>query len=69
MAHKFQTPRDAALALIQSATLSEREGQFCGGLVFRTAPLSEKQANWLGILLKRHNLPALAGEGDNAEIS
>lgn len=49
----------AALALINSADLSEREGQFCGGLAFRHEPLSEKQENWLKILLDRHGLPAL----------
>lgn len=56
---------DAARALLALNALSEREGQFCGGLAFRTAPLSEKQARWLGILLTRHDLPALAEGADH----
>lgn len=52
----------AALALINAADLSEREGQFCGGLAFRPTPLSEKQENWLRILLERYGLPALYDE-------
>lgn len=48
-------------ALAGDASLRGREGQFLGGLAFDPAPISEKQANWLGILLARHGLPALAG--------
>ena len=60
MAEPFTRFPDAARALLAVDTLSEREGQFCGGLAFRTAPLSDKQARWLRILLTRHDLPALA---------
>lgn len=51
-----------AMALITSgATLKPREGQFLGGIAFDTNPLTEKQANWLAILLKRFDL-----EGEQA---
>jgi len=44
-----------AMALLTSgATLKPREGQFLGGIAFDANPLSEKQANWLAILLKKH---------------
>ena len=50
--------RKAARAILGNAErLSEHEGQFLGGLVFRAAPLSEKQARWLDLLLERHGLP------------
>jgi len=55
--------RTAARALLSVETLTEKEGQFCGGLAYRLAPLSDKQANWLRILLHRHDLPA-AAEGE-----
>ncbi len=54
----------AARALLAFAELSEKEGQFCGGLSFRSLPLSDKQANWLRILLARHGLPALVDGGE-----
>lgn len=51
-----------ALALITAGVpLKPREGQFLGGIAFDANPLSEKQANWLSILLKRYNL-----KGDDA---
>lgn len=51
-----------AMALITSgAALKPREGQFLGGIAFDANPLTEKQANWLAILLKRFDL-----EGDHA---
>ncbi len=65
MAEPFTRSRDAARALLAVETLSEREGQFCGGLAFRSSPLSDKQANWLTLLLARHGLPALAEGGDH----
>lgn len=65
MANPFTSFPDAARALLAAECLSEKEGQFCGGLAFRTAPLSDKQANWLRILLSRHDLPALAEGGDH----
>ena len=65
MAETFSNAPAAARALLALDCLSEKEGQFCGGLAFRTVPLSEKQANWLRILLSRHGLPALAEGGDH----
>ena len=65
MANPFPRFPDAARALLAVDTLSEREGQFCGGLAFRTVPLSEKQTNWLRILLARHGLPAMVEGGEN----
>lgn len=59
MAKPFPDAATAARALLAVESLSEKEGQFCGGLAFRTAPLSDKQANWLRILLSRHRLPDL----------
>ncbi|MBL0022651.1 hypothetical protein [Sphingorhabdus sp.] len=63
MVKPFTDPRAAARALLAVESLSEKEGQFCGGLVYRSAPLSDKQANWLSILLARHALPPLADGG------
>jgi hypothetical protein len=65
MAEPFHDHRLAARQLLTVTTLTEREGQFCGGLSYRAAPLSERQANWLKILLARHNLPSLDGEVGN----
>jgi hypothetical protein len=62
MSASFTDHRDAAMALITSgADLRPREGQFLGGLSFDANPLTEKQANWLRILLERHGLPPLEG--------
>ncbi|QUM71117.1 hypothetical protein [Sphingopyxis granuli] len=65
MAKPFNRFSDAARALLAVESLSEKEGQFCGGLAYRAAPLSDKQANWLCILLDRHGLPALAEGGEH----
>ena len=65
MAKPFDTFPDAARALLGINALTEKEGQFCGGLAYRTAPISDKQANWLRILLSRHGLPALTEGGEN----
>lgn len=64
MSGPFNSHREAARAVLSVLSLSEKEGQFCGGLAYRTAPLSDKQANWLRILLSRHSLPPLADGGD-----
>ena len=54
--------RAQAMALINAGVpLKPREGQFLGGIAFDANSLTEKQANWLSILLKRYNL-----EGDDA---
>jgi hypothetical protein len=52
----------AAMSLLtKGVPLKPREGQFLGGIAFDTNPLSEKQANWLSILLKKHGLDASEG--------
>lgn len=60
MADEFEHFIDAARALLELDTLSEKEGQFCGGLCYRRYPVTERQAWWLRLLLKRHGLPDLA---------
>jgi len=65
MADPFTSFTDAARALLAIETLSEKEGQFVGGLAYRSAPISDRQSNWLRILLNRHDLPALAEGGEN----
>lgn len=60
----FPDHRTAAMAVLTSgAALRPREGQFLGGLAFDANPPTEKQANWLRILLDKHGLPALADGG------
>ncbi len=50
----------AAMSLLtKGVPLKPREGQFLGGIAFDANPLTEKQANWLAILTKKHDL-----EGD-----
>lgn len=57
----FQSHNEAALALLASgANLRQKEGQFLGGIAF-TDDLTDKQVNWLVILLNRHGLAPLAG--------
>ena len=58
----FDNHQLAARQLLTITTLSEKEGQFLGGLCYRAAPLTDKQANWLNILLDRHNVTPLDGE-------
>ena len=57
MVEAFTNFRAAARALLTVPTLTEKEGQFCGGMAYRTAPLSDKQANWLRILLSATACP------------
>lgn len=57
--------RLAARQLLTITALSEREGQFLGGLCYRKDSLTEKQARWLRILLERHHLPTLVEGGAN----
>ena len=60
----FSDHRVAAMAVLTSgATLRPREGQFLGGLAFDANSPTEKQANWLRILLDKHGLPPLADGG------
>lgn len=64
MPDSFVDHRRAAIALLnRGVELREKEGNFLGGLAFRSDPMSEKQANWLSILLKRHGLPPLQDGG------
>lgn len=60
----FADHRAAAMALLTSAPLKPREGQFCGQMAFDASPLSERQASWLRILLERHGLPPLTEGGE-----
>ncbi len=64
MAEPFTDHRQAAMSLLTSgAPLRPREGQFLGGLAFDANPLSEKQSNWLAILLDKHGMaPMEAGQ-------
>ncbi len=51
--------REAARAILRSdAPLREKEGQFLGGLAYRADPITERQANWLAVLVRRY----VAGE-------
>jgi hypothetical protein len=55
----------AAMSLLTAGVpLKPREGQFLGGIAFDANPLSEKQRNWLVILLDKHGRPPLADGGD-----
>lgn len=61
----FPDHRTAAMAVLTSgASLRSREGQFLGGLAFNANLPTEKQANWLRILLDKHGLPRLADGGE-----
>ena len=67
MAEPFTDHRTAARAILLpalggSSSLRPKEGQFLGGLAFDANSPTEKQANWLGILLDKHGLPPLAGD-------
>lgn len=66
MADPFTDHRAAAMAVLTSGVaLRRNEGQFLGGLAFDLNPMTEKQSNWLSILLDRHGLPPLV-EGESA---
>ncbi len=57
MSAPIRDHRTAAMALLTSgANLRPKEGQFLGGISFDANPLTEKQANWLAVLLERHGL-------------
>lgn len=59
----FLNHQSAAMALLTSgAALRQREGQFLGGMAFDANLPTEKQANWLCILLDKHGLPPLTTE-------
>jgi hypothetical protein len=50
--------RSAALALLNTAPLSAKEGGFVGQMAFADQ-MTPKQARWFDILLERHGLSAL----------
>ncbi len=58
----FSRYQHAARELINVAKLRPKEGQFVGGLLFSDGPISDRQRNWLAILLDRHGLPPLSAE-------
>lgn len=59
--HPFTDHRLAALALLNGTyRLSRKAGQFLGQLAVDPTPMSEAQADWLGKLLERADLPAMA---------
>ncbi len=65
MADPFVTPRDAALAALQSGTrMSRKAGSFLGQLVVDDTPMTPKQADWLATILDRADLPPLADGGE-----
>lgn len=56
----FATHRDAALALlIHGKSLNWKSGSFLGQIAVVDRPLSEKQRNWLALLLSSDGLPPL----------
>lgn len=56
--------RRAAMKLLTAGIhLRPKEGQFLGGIAFDANPLTEKQQNWLSILLDRHGLSDSADGG------
>lgn len=59
----FAYHRQAALALLsQCPNLSHKEAGFCGHVCVADA-LSDKQRDWLVVLLERHGLRSLASGG------
>jgi hypothetical protein len=64
MTGAFTDHRLAAMAILTSgAALRPKEGQFLGGIAFDLNPLTEKQVEWLRILLDKHGLPPLVEGG------
>lgn len=61
MPEPFHDQRAAAIALINAAPLSAKEGGFLGQMAFSDS-MTKKQGRWLGILLDRHGFPPLIGE-------
>lgn len=55
--------RAAMRLLTAGLPLKPREGQFLGGIAFDANPLTEKQNNWLVILLAKHSLSSPADGG------
>lgn len=64
MGKPFSDHRQAALALlICNLRLTRKAGQFLGQLAVDSSPMSEAQADWLGKLLDRADLPPMAEGG------
>ena len=66
MTAPYTDHQEAAKAVLRrvldgNGSLRPKEGQFLGGLSFDLNPPTERQANWLCILLEKHGLPTLAG--------
>ncbi|WP_260482372.1 hypothetical protein [Sphingomicrobium flavum] len=56
----FETPADAALALLNSGqAFTRKAGSFLGQVVVDDTPLSPKQREWLVTLLERAGQPPL----------
>lgn len=53
----------AALALLNSGgRFSRRAGSFLGQCAVDPTPLTPAQSDWMGMLLERAGLPAIAGD-------
>ena len=60
----FPDHRAAALALLNgNHRISRKAGQFLGQLAVDSTPMSEAQADWLGKLLDRAELPPMSEGG------
>lgn len=59
----FDTPAQAALALLSSGTrLSRKAGAFLGQTVVDQTPLTAAQRDWIDGLLERADLPPLGDQ-------
>ncbi len=64
MNRPFGSAREAALAVLNDgAKLTRKGGAFLGQLVADPAQLSDRQAEWLALLLKQRGLPPLRIRG------
>jgi hypothetical protein len=55
----FTSHRSAALALLNTAPLSSKEGGFVGQMAF-SDEMTAKQRRWFDSLLERHGMPTVA---------
>lgn len=63
--YPFTDHGSAALALLQvGKRLSRKAGSFLGQCVVDPTPLSDRQLDWLAVLLDRAGLPPLPPKGD-----
>jgi hypothetical protein len=60
--HRLAAQAILYAALRGTSALRPREGQFLGGIAFDANPPTQKQLDWLLILLDRHGLPTLQWE-------